>query len=107
MTSTSATVVVAVCATVCIGYVGANNSCPSSFPSSCEALYDDLCESGYYAIAGRKNSILSVYCTTEVLCGSTGWTRIGIANYSDPATECPLGFIEYNDGGVRASVLPF
>ena len=46
--------------------------------------------------------MVKAYCTTEVLCGSTGWTRIGIANFSDPQIPCPDDFIESNDAGVRA-----
>ena len=104
MTSTSAIVVAAVCTVVCIGYVGANNySCPSLFLPSCEALYDELCESGYYAVAAEPDiDMVSVYCTPDVFCGSTGWTRIGTANYSDPQIPCPYGFIESYDAGVRA-----
>ena len=86
MTSTSAIVVAAVCAVACIGHVGAHYGCPSPFPRSCEALHN----------------MASAYCPTEELCGSTGWTRIGIADFSDPEIPCPDGFIESDDAGVRA-----
>ena len=101
MTSTSAIVVTAVCAVVCIGYAGAYYSSPTPFPPSCEALYDEIYESGFYAVAAGPYMV-SAYCTTEVLCGSTGWTRIGIADFSDPQIPCPYGFIESDDAGVRA-----
>ena len=80
MTSASAIVVVAVCAVVCIGYV-------DTLPSSC----DDICRSGDFMIDTGD----IVYCSVQELCGSTGWRRVGIADFRDPETPCPDGLKEY------------
>ena len=85
MTSASAIVVVAVCAVVCIGYVDA-------LPSSC----DDICQSGDFLIDTED----IVYCSVEELCGSTGWRRVGIADFRNSSTSCPDGLVVY-DGAVR------
>ena len=70
MTSASAIVV----AVVCIGYIIA-------LPSSC----DDICQSGDFMIDTGD----IVFCSVEELCGSTGWRRVGIADFRDPETPCP------------------
>ena len=85
MTSASAIVVVAVCVVVCIDYV-------DTLPSSC----DDICRSGDFMIDTGD----IVYCSVKELCGSTGWRRVGIADFRDPETPCPDGLVEY-DGAVR------
>ena len=89
MTSASAIVVVAVCAVVCIGYVDAG-CCTDPIPSSCEE-HGPICESGNFLIDSGD----IVYCSAEEHCGSTGWRRVGIADFRDPETPCPEGLIEY------------
>ena len=71
-------VVVAVCAVVCIGYV-------IVLPSSC----DDICQSGDFLIDTGD----IVYCSVEEHCGSTGWRKVGIADFMNSSTPCPDGRI--------------
>ena len=99
----SAIVAIALCTVVCIGYVDASccDSCPLYLPSSCEEIQAKIHQSGYYAIASGGD-IKSIYCSAEELCGSTGWTRVGIADFGNPQTPCPDGLIEHNDNEVRA-----
>ena len=99
MTITSALVVV-VCAVVCIGYVDAS-CCTAPLPSSCEE-HGPICQSGYFLITTGQGDITNVYCSTEELCGSTGWTGVGIADFGNPQTPCPDGLIEYKKGELRA-----
>ena len=100
---TSAIIAVAVCAVVCIGYAN-SQAClaPSPLISSCNDTL--ICESGYFVILLDNNETKSVYCSAEELCGSTGWTRVGIADFRDRETPCPDGLIEHIDrnGEVRA-----
>ena len=91
---TSAIVVVAVCAVVCIGYVDAR-CCTNPIPSSCEE-HGPICESGNFLIDSGD----IVYCSAEKHCGSTGWTRVGIADFRNSDTPCPDGLVVY-DGAVR------
>ena len=100
--STSIVVVAyAMCAVVCIGYVDAG-CCSAPLPSSCVEA-GPICESGYFLVSSRGDGVTqSAYCSAEELCGSTGWTRVGIADFGNPQTPCPDGLIEYNEDGVRA-----
>ena len=101
MTSASAIVVVAIVyIAINIGSVDAN-CCSFPLPSSCDE-HAPICQSGYFLIAGAQGDITSVYCTTEELCGSTGWTRVAIADFGNPQTPCPDGLIESKKGGVRS-----
>ena len=40
-------------------------------------------------------------CSAEELCGSKGWARVGIADFTaqDP---CPSGLVEHNEVGLKA-----
>ena len=40
-----------------------------------------------------------VFCSVEELCGSTGWRRVGIADFRDPETPCPETWNPY--GGAK------
>ena len=91
---TSAIVVAVVCIVVYIGYVDAD-SCTNPIPSSCEE-HGLICESGNFLIDTGD----IVYCSAEEHCGSTGWRRVGIADFRDPETPCPDGLVVY-DGAVR------
>ena len=90
-------VVVAVCAVVCIGYVDAcrTGCCTDPIPSSCEE-HGPICESGNFLIDSGD----IVYCSAERLCGSKGWTRVGIADFRNSDIPCPDGLVVY-DGAVR------
>ena len=101
-------VAVLVCAVVCIniGYVDANSHrCLAPLPliSSCNEAGPN-CKSGYFVISLDDGEAKRVYCSMEELCGSTGWTRVGIADFGNPEVPCPDGLIEHvdRDGEVRA-----
>ena len=93
---TSAIAIVAVCVVACIGYADAG----CSLPSSCEEV-ENTCESGYYAILSG-GSLTPKYCHTDEICGSTGWTRVAIADFGNTQDPCPSGLIEHNENGLRA-----
>lgn len=40
--------------------------------------------------------------STQVVCGSTGWTRVAYLDMSDIAEECPQEFRLYQSNGIRA-----
>ena len=89
--------IVAVCVAVCIGAASSASHCQPQAPaSSCGEI--KVKHSGYYIVATK---VKSVYCSTEELCGSKGWTGIGIADFADPQTSCPDPLVEYTRYGVR------
>ena len=94
---TSAITIIAVCVVVCIAYADADCCSLAPKPSSCEKIQDQICESGYYEIGPGVQ-----YCSAEVICGSKGWTRVGIANFGATQDPCPSGLIEHNENGLRA-----
>ena len=82
-------VAIALCTVVCIGYV--NASCHVHY--TCHHLVKKY-RPRFVSLATMHVQLLqeiSVYCSVEELCGSTGWTRVGIADFQIP---CPGGLIE-------------
>ena len=58
--------------------------------------------SGFYDITNSTGYVEKVYCHMTELCGSDGpWTRVAHLNMSNPSEECPDGFHEYDENGVR------
>ena len=103
MASTNAIVVVALCAIVCIGCVD-GGCCSAPLPSSCDEA-GPICESGYFLVSPQNmGDVESVYCSEEELCGSRGWTRVGVADFRNPEIRCPAGLIDhFDDDGVRCA----
>ena len=58
--------------------------------------------SGFYDITNSTGYVAKVYCHMTKLCDSDGpWTRVAHLNMSNPSDECPEGFHEYDENGVR------
>ena len=94
---TGAIVAVCVAVLVCTGAASSASHCQPRAPaSSCGEI--KVKHSGYYVVA---TEVKSVYCSTEELCGSKGWTGVGIADFADPQMPCPDPLVEYSGGGLR------
>ena len=84
-----------------------HHSLPNVFVSfaSCKDIntMSPSAPSGYYNITKNDGTTERVYCDMRQfhhLCGSTGWTRVGYLDMSDPSQECPSGLQFYNESGV-------
>ena len=76
---------------------------------SCEEIKTNWPDSpsDYYTIADSNGHTRHVYCHMEELCGSDeGWTRVAYLNMSDPSEDCPPGFRQYEENGIRACGRP-
>ena len=63
--------------------------------ASCSAL-PTSCSSGYYWVRSRNGTVVEVFCDMDRVCGCNstgGWTRVANLNMSDPAQQCPGGWM--------------
>ena len=81
-----------------------NDTALSPMPTSCSQIKQRWpnSPSGFYQVIKTAGEVEYIYCHMTELCGSDGpWTRVAYLNMSNPSEECPEGFHEYNENGVR------
>lgn len=72
--------------------------------SFCSALLTQwpFSPSGYYWVSPTDDgSMTRVYCDMNSTCGSGGWMRVTSLDWRDSASDCPEGFSERIDDGIR------
>ena len=72
-------------------------------PMNCKDIFrmNQSSPTGMYSIINKNGAAMDVYCVAEGdNCGGEGgWTRVGILDFTDPATSCPTDFtLDTTDG---------